>query len=94
MHEYPDDKCAVILGQIMEVMDMDSLILIDDMVLPNEGAHWRQTQLDLLVMAGLAAMERTERQWYSMLDAAGLKIQKIYTYTPELRDSIIVTVPK
>lgn len=94
MHDYPDDKCALILGHIMKVMDKDSVILIDDMVLRNKGAHWRQTQLDLLVMAGLAAMERTERQWYSMLEAAGLKVKEIYTYTPELRDSIIVAVPK
>ncbi|KAK0511298.1 hypothetical protein JMJ35_005871 [Cladonia borealis] len=94
MHDYPDEKCAIILRQIMDVMDKHSVILIDDMVLPNEGAHWRQTQLDLLVMAGLAAIERTEKQWYSMLDAAGLKVKYIYTYTPELRDSIIVAVPK
>ena len=94
MHDYPDDKCIIILRLIMDVMDKDSVILIDDMVLPNQGAHWRQTQLDLLVMAGLAAMERTERQWYSMLDAAGLKVKQIYTYTPELRDSIIAAVPR
>ncbi len=94
MHDYPNDKCANILRQIMDVMDKHSVILIDDMVLPNEGAHWRQTQLDLLVMAGLAAVERTEKQWYSMLDAAGLRVKQIYTYTPEVRDSIIVAVPK
>ena len=94
MHDYPDEKCAIILRQVMDVMDKHSVILIDDMVVPNEGANWRQTQLDLLVMAGLAAVERTERQWYSMLDTAGLKVKHIYTYTPELRDSIIVAVPK
>ena len=94
MHDWPDDKCSIILQQIIKVMDQDSVILIDDMVLPNQGAHWRATQLDLAMMAGLAAMERTEKQWYSMLDAAGLKVKQIYTYTPELRDSIIVAVPK
>ena len=46
------------------------------------------------MMACFAAMEGTERQWYSMLNAAGLKVKQIYTYTPELRDSIIVAVPK
>lgn len=94
MHDWPDEKCIIILEQIIKVMDKDSVILIDDMVLPNQGAHWRATQLDLAMMAGLAAMERTEKQWYSMLDAAGLKVKQIYTYTPELRDSIIVAVPK
>ena len=94
MHDWPDDKCIIILNQIIKAMDKDSVILIDDMVLPNRGAHWRATQIDLAMMAGLAAMERTEKQWYSMLEAAGLKIKQIYTYTPELRDSVIVAVPK
>lgn len=94
MHDWPDNKCAIILEQIIKVMGTDSVILIDEMVIPNQGAHWRQTQLDLAMMAGLAAMERTQGQWYSMLDAAGLKIKQIWTYTPELRDSIIVAVPK
>ena len=43
MHDYPDYKCAIILRQIMDVMDKDSVILIDEMVLPNKGAHWHQT---------------------------------------------------
>ena len=94
MHDYPDETCVIILQQIIKATGKDSVILIDDMVIPNQGAHWRQTQLDLAMMAALAAIERTERQWYSMLDAAGLKVSQIYTYTPELRDSIIVAVPK
>lgn len=94
MHDFPDDKCSIIIQHIIKAMDKDSVILIDDMILPNKGASWRQTQIDLTMMAGLAAMERTEKQWYSMLDAAGLKVKGIYTYTPELRDSIIVAVPK
>ena len=94
MHDHPDDKCIVILRQIVKGMSEDSVILIDDMILPNQGADWRATQIDLTMMASLAAMERTEKQWYSLIDSAGLKIKSIYTYTPELRDSIIVAVPK
>lgn len=94
MHDWPDDKCVVILGQILKGMDKDSVILIDEMILPSQGAHWRATQLDLTMMASLGAMERTEEQWYSLIDSAGLKIKSVCTYTPELRDSIIVAVPK
>ncbi|KAL9105649.1 MAG: hypothetical protein Q9187_008674, partial [Circinaria calcarea] len=94
MHDYPDEKCIAILHNIMAAMDKDSVILIDDMILPNEKAPWRATQLDLLVMSALAAMERSEKQWYSLMEAAGLKIVKIWTYTEELRDSIIMAIPK
>ena len=94
MHDYPDEKAIKILHNTMAAMDKDSVILIDEMILPNEKAPWRATQLDILVMASLAAVERSEKQWYALLDAAGLKIVKIWTYTEELRDSIIVAVPK
>lgn len=94
MHDHPDDRCIVILGQIRKAMNEDSVILVDDMILPNQGAHWHATQLDLTMMASLGAMERTEKQWHSLMDLAGLKIKSICTYTPDFRDSIIVAVPK
>ena len=78
----------------MAAMDSNSVILIDDMVIPNKGAHWRTTSLDITMMSGLAAMERSERQWYQLLDSAGLKVTNIYKYTEDLGDSVIVAVPK
>jgi demethylsterigmatocystin 6-O-methyltransferase len=70
----------------------DSLILIDDMVLPNKGAHWHTTQIDLLMMATLASRERTEEHWHKLLGSVGLKISNVYTYTDPLRDSIIEVI--
>lgn len=75
-------------------MGKDSLILIDDMVLPDSYVHWQATQLDLTMMIALASMERTKEQWYKLLDSAGLKIVKIDTYILSLQDSIITAVPK
>ena len=75
-------------------MGKESLILIDDMVLPDSNVHWRATQLDLTMMTGLASMERTNEQWYRLLDSAGLKILKIDPYNPIQHDSIIAAVPK
>ena len=94
MHDYPDDKCKDILHHTMSAMSEDSVILIDEMILPNVGTHWQAAQLDIAMMSTVSAMERSEKQWYSLLDSAGLKIVKIYTYTEELRDSIICAVPK
>lgn len=75
-------------------MGEESLLLIDEMVLPDSNAHWRATQLDLTMMIGLASMERTNEQWYRLLDSAELKILQIYLYETTLQDSIIVAVPK
>ncbi|KAL6715993.1 hypothetical protein ACLMJK_006955 [Lecanora helva] len=94
MHDNPDDKCILILQHIVKAMGRDSVIILDDMIIPNKGANWRATQLDLTMMSGLAGVERTERQWYKLMDNAGLKIQKVYTYTTDLGDSVIIAVPK
>ena len=77
----------------MSAMDKDSVILLDEMVLPDVGAHWQAVQLDILMMSAVAAVERTRKQWYALLEAAGLKVVKIVTYTALLKDSIIVAVP-
>ena len=74
-------------------MNQDSVILIDEIVIPNEGANWRQTQLDLAMMATLAGMERTEGQWRQLLTRAGLVVNEICLYKPEFGDSIIEAVP-
>ncbi len=94
MHDYPDNMCIKLLKNTIAAMNRDSVILIDDMVLPNKGLHWQASQLDLTMMSSMAAMERTEKEWYTLLDMAGLKIKMIYPYTEDLNDSIIVAVPK
>ncbi|KAI9822944.1 MAG: hypothetical protein M1826_000326 [Phylliscum demangeonii] len=94
MHDYPDQKCVAILQNIISAMEKRSVILIDEMVMPNRGQHWKATQVDVTMMATLAAVERSEKQWYTLMDLAGLKIEKIYQYTDEVQDSIIVAVPK
>ncbi|KAH8433916.1 uncharacterized protein LDX57_011552 [Aspergillus melleus] len=92
-HDWPDDKVRTILKNTIDALASDSVILIDDMVLPDVGVHWQAAQLDILMMTTLAARERTQDQWYQLLNSAGLKVNKIYTYTATLKDSIIETVP-
>ncbi|CAI7614810.1 unnamed protein product [Penicillium glandicola] len=93
IHDYPEDKAIIILKNTIAALAPDSVILIDDMVIPNSGAHWQATQIDMVMMTTLAALERTKEQWYELLEKAGLKINKIYTYTTSLQDSIIECVP-
>ena len=75
-------------------MDNESVILIDELILSNHHAYYQAAEMDINMMLTLAGAERTEKQWRALLDAAGLRIRKIYTYTVEIRDSIIVAVPK
>ncbi|KAI1737711.1 S-adenosyl-L-methionine-dependent methyltransferase [Xylaria scruposa] len=93
LHDWPDDKCVDILQNIKLAMTKDSRILIDEMVLPERGAPWRATQIDLTLNAFSAAMERSRADWDSLLGKAGLTILKIWKYTDQLNDCVIVAIP-
>jgi len=92
LHDWPDEKCITILKNTAAALVPGSVILIDELVIPNTGAHFHATQQDIALMTTLAALERTHEQWYSLIEAAGLRIKKIHTYTVSLRDSIIEVV--
>jgi len=90
MHDWPDDRCVEILNHLKDAMVEDSMILIDEMVLPDTGASWNQAQKDIQMMAGLAAMERSESQWRELARKAGLTFEGVFTYDREMGDSITV----
>lgn len=89
LHDHLDDKAILILKNIMQVMEKDSLILLDEMVLPSHNVDWFATQTDLTMLAAFGSMERTETQWKSLLNSVGLKVRRIVTYTHAFRLSII-----
>ncbi|KAJ5921366.1 hypothetical protein N7466_009692 [Penicillium verhagenii] len=94
IHDWEDDKAVQILKNIVPAMAEDSQILIDDIVLPNTGAHWWSTCMDMQMYIMHGAMERTVDQWHALLDRAGLKVVDIKTYGAVMRNSVIVAVPK
>ncbi|KAI9751042.1 MAG: hypothetical protein M1815_001445 [Lichina confinis] len=89
LHGWPDKDCIEFLSNTVQAMDKDhSVILIDEFVLPNTGAGLRAVSMDVLMMMYVGAIERTERQWHKLLDAAGLEIVKIWSISPDY-ESII-----
>ena len=60
-----------------------SRLLIEDICLPDMGASRFQVQSDMGMLALLASMERSESQWYGLVEKAGLKVIKIWPGTPE-----------
>ena len=92
LHDFPDEKCTIILKNTAAALAPGSVILIDEMVVPDTGAHFHATQQDIIVMATFAALERTHEQWYNLIEGAGLRINKIYPYSVSVQDSIIEVV--
>ena len=94
LHDFPDDKCRVILKNIVQAMGKKSSILIEEMVLPASGVHWQATQVDLTMMCALAAVERTKEHWEALLGSVDLKIENIYFHKPSVHEGVIVAVSK
>ncbi|KAI9661830.1 MAG: hypothetical protein M1821_009069 [Bathelium mastoideum] len=93
LHDYPDDKVLTLLKNTIAAMGSESVILVDEMVIPNKGAHPRALELDITMLTSLASMERTEKQWHALLAAAGLRIRESGTYNDATGESVMVLVP-
>ena len=70
-----------------------SKVLINENVIPDTGAHWQATALDIVMMADFAAKERTERQWHTLIESAGLRIVKIWTVQTSTESLIECELP-
>jgi demethylsterigmatocystin 6-O-methyltransferase len=89
MHDHADQKCLEILRNIVDAMNSESVLLLDEIVVPDKDVDWFVTQTDLAMMVQFSSTERTERQWRELLSRAGLKVESITTYTHSFRLSII-----
>ncbi|KAL8784364.1 MAG: hypothetical protein Q9213_004016 [Squamulea squamosa] len=94
LHDWPNDKCNEILQNVKSSMNQDSVLLIDEMVLPQRGSSWRATLADLTMAVALSAMERTEAEWYDLFDEAGLNVRKVLKYREEPEDCVMVLALK
>jgi hypothetical protein len=89
MQDWEDSTCQQILRSLIPAMKPGySKILINDFVIPNQGAHWLQTSLDWELMAALGSRHRTEEEMKTMIAGAGLKMVEIFQH-PQSVDSLI-----
>jgi len=89
LHDWNDDDCRTILGQLKPALEPGySKILIQEMVVPDMGAHWQLTSLDWELLTHLGGRERTESEWRNLIESAGLKVSGIYKH-PQSQDSLM-----
>ncbi|KAL6859799.1 hypothetical protein ACO1O0_003823 [Amphichorda felina] len=80
LHDWPDEMCLKILANITAAMKPGySKILINENVVPDTGAQWEATALDIMMLTLLSSRERTRENWQDLLTQAELKITKIWT---------------
>ena len=92
LHDWDDEKAVKILTQLREAMAGDSLVVIDEIVVPHKGASEKMVLYDMVMLAALGAKERSEEQWRSVLERAGLRLRDISIYDEELGTGLVVAV--
>ena len=79
MHNWQDKEARTILSNIAAAMAPDSRLLIGEMVVPETNAGVDKTvywmDLCMLIIGG---KERSEKEFSTLLDSAGLKLVKIW----------------
>jgi hypothetical protein len=89
IQDWNDEVHTQILKSIVPAMEKGySKILINDFVVPDQGAHWAQTCLDCELMSCLGARHRTVGEHTKLYEGAGLKITGIWRH-PQSLDSLI-----
>jgi hypothetical protein len=77
IHDWYDDKCEKILGNIRASMPPDAKLLILDAVVPPPGVPHFSKFLDLEMLMLPGGMERDAAQFESLLTRSGFKMTRI-----------------
>ncbi|KAI1173157.1 S-adenosyl-L-methionine-dependent methyltransferase [Nemania sp. FL0916] len=93
LHDYGDEQCIQILNNVKASMIKGySYLVIHDFILPDTKCGLLQSQWDLMMMVLLSSMERTESQWRTLLESAGLSIEGMYSPPGDGQGIIVVTL--
>ncbi|MEO7538490.1 MAG: methyltransferase, partial [Pyrinomonadaceae bacterium] len=83
IHDWDDDKCETILGNIRRSMPDDGRVLIIDAVIPPGDQPHPGKLLDLEMLIAPGGLERTAAEFESLLKNSGLELTRIVpTHSP------------
>ena len=77
IHDWDEEKCLTILGNIRKAMRPDSRLLIVEFVLPPGDAPHPGKILDIVMLVNPGGQERTETEYASLLAKAGLRTTRV-----------------
>ena len=75
-------------------MAKDSCIIIDEMTIPEKGAHRYSANQDFCMLSMFNSVERTTEQWAAIIDRAQLVLKKSWVYNENHEDTIMELVKK
>jgi O-methyltransferase/methyltransferase family protein len=77
IHDWSEAQCLTILGNCREAMQPKGKVLIIEMVLPEGNIPHPGKILDMMMLVGPGGQERTEPEYRTLLEKAGLELTRI-----------------
>ncbi|KAI0964899.1 S-adenosyl-L-methionine-dependent methyltransferase [Xylaria arbuscula] len=89
LHDHPPHLVDKILENTRAAMRDGSVLLVDEMILPETNLSASVAAIDLTMLTARGGMERTEAQWRQTFAKAGLRLAKTYPYNPANYESVM-----
>lgn len=77
IHDWSEAQCLTILGHCRRAMNPGGRVLLIEMVLPPGNAPHPGKVLDMMMLVGPGGQERTEDEYATLLEKAGLRMTRI-----------------
>ncbi|KAH7384628.1 S-adenosyl-L-methionine-dependent methyltransferase [Pyrenochaeta sp. MPI-SDFR-AT-0127] len=95
LHNQSPHNVRRLLENIKAAMVPESILLVDELVLPEAGVNYIAASIDMTMLSAFASMERTEAQWCETFEDVGLELVRTYTYNTQAYESVMdVRIPR
>ncbi|KAL4955512.1 S-adenosyl-L-methionine-dependent methyltransferase [Aspergillus filifer] len=78
IHDWPDKQAIEILSRIRDAMSEDSVLLLNETLVAEEGVSLYDAWMDMTMLALMSSLNRTETQWKTLLEKAGFELVKVW----------------
>jgi len=83
LHDWNDSQCRAILSRCANRLNPGGKVLIVEMIIPDDNSPSMASMMDMNMLVMLPGRERSLSEYRSLLDGAGLKLDKvIQTHSP------------
>lgn len=89
-HNHSDDQSVPILTSLHDAMAADSVIVVEEMVMPEMDIGVVSANFDSIMMGGFASMQRTQAMWAALFSRAGLVIREKLCYDEGSNDCLMI----
>lgn len=88
-HNHPPHKVKLLFANTKAAMAADSILLVDETVLPDRKVGFVAASIDLTMLGAFASMERTEKDWRELAESVGLELVRSFAYNPSENETVM-----